>query len=98
METWFPYLREMYVVCMDVFLTWVGSTKEEHDRWPCAAESWYFIDAHDGGVARRYELEGICKRMLREAQDRGDTSTDSSLITPAVCQQCKSRALTARIP
>jgi hypothetical protein len=98
METWFPYLREMYVVCMDVFLTWVGFTKEGHDRWPCEAENLYFIDVRDGRVARGCESEGICKQMLREAQDRGDTSTGSSLSTPVVCQQCKSRALTARIP
>jgi hypothetical protein len=94
METWFPYLREMHVVCMDGFLTWAGFVKEGHDQWPCAAEDLYFIDARDGRVARGCELEGICKWMLREAQDRGDTSTDSSLSTPVVCQQCKSRALT----
>jgi hypothetical protein len=79
METWFPYLREMHVVCMDGFLTSASSVKEGHDRWPCVAENLYFIDARDGRVVRGCELEGKCTHMLREAPERGDTSTASSL-------------------
>jgi hypothetical protein len=75
-----PSLEEMHVVCADGFMGWGGALALGHHRWPCHADNLYFIDAHDGSVARGWDLERVCAEKRDEllaAEESGGSATST---------------------